>query len=108
MITLEEWIAKYGSADGFYEHDLDGDGVIDANEFRAKETRKDPYSAPGMGGGACAGIIGKDPYLSAYRSAMAPRRLPSNLLVSLSVSLYLQYDCLHSHSHTHYHLYLLL
>ena len=30
----EEWIAKYGSDKGFSEYDLDGDGIIDADEFR--------------------------------------------------------------------------
>ena len=51
-ISREEWIAKYGSAEGFDQYDLgatasqgchaalnfvicvDGDGIIDANEFR--------------------------------------------------------------------------
>ena len=34
IITREEWYTKYGTYDGFDEHDLDGDGKIDANEFR--------------------------------------------------------------------------
>ena len=31
-ISRDEWIARYGNADGFDQYDLDG--VIDANEFR--------------------------------------------------------------------------
>jgi len=34
-VSLEEWIAKYGSADGFDHYDKDGNGIIDPCEFRA-------------------------------------------------------------------------
>jgi len=36
-IDLDEWIARYGSADGFEDYDADGDGVVDAEEFRNKQ-----------------------------------------------------------------------
>ena len=33
-ISREEWIARYGSDEGFDEYDLDGDGFVDPDEFR--------------------------------------------------------------------------
>jgi hypothetical protein len=34
VITREEWYVKYGTYDGFDQFDADGDGKIDAKEFR--------------------------------------------------------------------------
>merc|ERR1711865_1052330 len=36
-ITKEEWIARYGNEDGFDRFDLNGDGIVDADEFRVSE-----------------------------------------------------------------------
>ena len=33
-LSREEWIAKHGTAEGFAEYDLDGDGVVDSEEYR--------------------------------------------------------------------------
>ena len=31
-LSREEWIAKHGTAEGFAEYDLDGDGVVDSKD----------------------------------------------------------------------------
>jgi len=36
-ISREEWIARYGNDTGFLAYDLNGDGVIDADEFLAAQ-----------------------------------------------------------------------
>jgi len=38
-ISRDEWIAKYGSDEGFNEYDLNGDGIIDADEWRLVKTK---------------------------------------------------------------------
>ena len=37
VVTRVEWIARYGSDQGFDEHDLDGDGTVDQEEFTKYE-----------------------------------------------------------------------
>ena len=33
-LTREAWIARYGSDAGFDQYDLNGDGIVDPDEFR--------------------------------------------------------------------------
>jgi len=41
-LSADEWIAKYGSIEGFDAYDLNGDGIIDADEFSmGKQVEKD-------------------------------------------------------------------
>ena len=41
-ITRDEWMAKCGSDKGFTECDLNGDGVVDVDEFKkAKEAKRE-------------------------------------------------------------------
>merc|ERR1712070_1027298 len=37
-VSRDEWISKYGSAEGFEQFDHDGDGTIDMDEFRKART----------------------------------------------------------------------
>lgn len=39
-ISREEWIARYGTDDGFNEYDLNGDGIIDAEEWLLVKKQK--------------------------------------------------------------------
>ncbi len=45
-LTRKEWIAKYGSNAGFDEVDLNGDGVVDEDEFRGSKEMKRQATLP--------------------------------------------------------------
>ncbi len=37
-ISKEEWLARFGSLKGFDDYDVDGDGVVDEEEFAIAKT----------------------------------------------------------------------
>ena len=53
QMSRQEWLAKYGSMDGFDEVDLNADGVVDENEF----VRMAPTDAERVCAGLTAGAL---------------------------------------------------
>ena len=68
-ISRDEWIAKYGSEEGFDEYDLNGDGIIDPDEYRIVNAAKVSWNQAAREMDTNAdGKISRDEWIAKYGS----------------------------------------